>query len=87
MWFGQVKILLNNFSSEEMSWKSARSGEQKPVRMQRRMKVKILSVVGVGESPPGVGCIYNVSFAMATAQKIRYDTIQDAILTCARKPT
>ena len=60
IWFGQVMILLNNFSSEEMykSWKSARSGEQKPAKAATNESKDLLSVVGVGESPSGVGCMH-----------------------------
>ena len=64
-------ILLDNFSSEEMqrSCKSARSGEQKPVRIQRRIKAKIFCLSLALENPHQA-LDAHMSFATATARKI-----------------
>ena len=49
-----------------MSWKSARSGEQKPVRTQRRMKAKIFCL---SLANPHQALDAYMSFATATARK------------------
>ena len=50
------------------SWKSARSGEQKPVRMQRRMKAKIFYLSLALENPHQAldACMF---FARASSQQ------------------
>jgi len=63
IWFGQVKILLNSFLIRRnvKSWKLARSGEQKPVRMQRQMKAEIFCLSLALENPHqalDLGCIH-----------------------------